>query len=246
MEGRRQNLLLGDDVVLLALGGQLALGLVTMALALAVLLVGVFDRDGLAKQVLAVHGSDSGVTGLERVEADEAIALGDVVLVAHNVWLAKDLAELGKRVVKNLLVDLGIEVVDEQLGANVDRLLLVGAGLVYADGLAPDSDAVEDLGGILGGGGGIKLDEAVALVCLRYAILGHVYLANRADLCHELREQLLRETLVDVAHIDGGIFILLPECVNLIVMALNKRGLTNVLTFFQQSRMSGQVDAFAC
>lgn len=222
MEGRRQNLLLGNDVVLLALGGQLALSLVTMALALAVLLVGIFNRNGLAKQVLAVHGGNSGITSLERVEADEAIALGDIVLVADNVWLAKDLAKLGKRIVKDLLVNLGIEVVDEQLSANVDCLLLVGAGLVYADGLAPNSDAVEDLGGILRRGGGIKLDEAVALMCLRYAILRHVYLANRADLCHELREQLLREALVDVAHVDGGIFILLPGRVNLIVMALNK------------------------
>jgi hypothetical protein len=203
-------LVFGDDVVLLALGGEFALGLVAVALALAVLLVGVLDRDGLAEQVLAVHGGAGGVAGLERVEADKAVALGDVVVVADNVWLAQDAAELAEGVVEDLLVDLGVEVVDEELGADVDRLLLVGARLVDANGLAPDADPVEHLGGVLGRGGRVELDEAVALVRLRHAVLRHVHLTHRANLRHQLGEQLLREALVDVADVDRGIFILLP------------------------------------
>jgi hypothetical protein len=37
-----------------------------------------------------------------------------------------------------------------------------------------------------------------------------VDLAHGADLGHELREQLLGEALVDVAHVDGGILVLFP------------------------------------
>jgi hypothetical protein len=48
MECGRQGLLFGDNVMLLALGGQLPLGFVTVPLALAILLVSVLDSDGLA------------------------------------------------------------------------------------------------------------------------------------------------------------------------------------------------------
>lgn len=220
MESGREDLLFWDDVVLLALGSKLALGLVAVALALAVLLVGVLDGDGLAEEVLAVHSGHGSIASLEGVKTNEAIALGDVVVIAHDVGLAQDLTKLAEGVVQDLLVDLGVEVVDEQLGANIDRLLLVGARLVDADGLAPDADAVEDLGGVFGRAGRVELDEAVALVCLRHAILWHVHLTYRAYLGHELREQLLGEALVDVADVDGSILILFPVMVSLVDLAL--------------------------
>lgn len=208
--GGGEGLVLGHHVVLLALGGELALGFVAVALALAVLLVGVLDRDRLTEEVLAVHGGLGGVAALERVEADEAVALGDVVLVADDAGLAQHAAELAEGVVEDLLVDLGVEVVDEELGANVHHLLLVGARLVDADRLAPDADAVEHLGGVLGRRGRVELDEAVALVGLRHAVLRHVHLADGADLGHQLREQVLGEALIDVADVHGGVLVLLP------------------------------------
>lgn len=197
--------------MLLSFGGQLTLGLVTVALALSVLLVCIFDGNLFAQQILPVHGRPSSITGLERTKTDETIALGDVVVVSDNVGLSKDLAELAECVVQDLLVDLRIEVVDEELGSNVDRLLLICARLIHADRLSPDPDSVEDLRCVFGGSGGIELDEAVTLMCLRHSILRHVYLAYGADLRHEFGKQLLGEALVDVADVYGCIFVLFPN-----------------------------------
>ena len=170
--------------MLLALGRKLALGFVTVSLSLAVLLVGVLHRDGFAQKVLAIHGCAGGITALERVEAHEAVALGHVVLVADDVGLPEDAAELAECVEENLFVDLVVEVVDEELGANIDRLLLVCAGLVDPNGLAVDPDSIENLRGVFGRIGGVEFDETVALVALRHAILRHVHLSDGANLRH--------------------------------------------------------------
>ena len=53
------------------LGGEETLGRASVALALAVLLEGVRDGDGLVAQVLAVHGLDGRVGGLETGVVDE-------------------------------------------------------------------------------------------------------------------------------------------------------------------------------
>lgn len=206
----REGLRLRNNIVLLALGGKSALSLVTVPLSLSVLLVCVVDCDGLAEQVLAIHGGEGSIRSFKRIEADEAVTLGDVVLVANDVWLSENLAELTEGVVKDLLINLGVEVVDEQFGADVDRLLLIRTGLVHAKGLAPDTDAVEDFCCIFGRSGGIVLDEAVTLVNSRNAIQGHMDLANRTDLGHELGQELLSEAFIDIADVDGRVFILLP------------------------------------
>lgn len=151
--------------MLLSLGREFSLGLVTVSLALAVLLVRVLDCDLLAQQVLPVHSIPRHIRSLEPIERDKSIALGHVVLVANDSRRRNKCAELRERVVKDLLIHLLVQVIDEQLGANVGGLLLVGAGLVDADGLLVQSDAVEYLGCVVGALGGVELDEPVALVC---------------------------------------------------------------------------------
>jgi len=74
--------------VLLPFGCQFSLSLVSMALALSILLVRVLDRDGFAEKVLSVHGGFGSITSLERVEADEAIALRNVVFIADDTGLS--------------------------------------------------------------------------------------------------------------------------------------------------------------
>lgn len=69
----------------LGLSGKSTLCLVTVALALAVLLVGVLDADLLVQEVLAVHVADGVVGGVEVGEGDETVALGQVGLVASNL-----------------------------------------------------------------------------------------------------------------------------------------------------------------
>jgi hypothetical protein len=71
--------------VFLGLAGEHALGLVAVALALAVLFVGVLYADVLIHEVLSVHVGDSVVGGLEVGVGDEAIALREARLIARDL-----------------------------------------------------------------------------------------------------------------------------------------------------------------
>jgi len=124
---RRHGLLLGDDAVGLGLGGQHALRGVAVALALAVLLVGVLDADVLVHEVLAVHVRDGVIGGLEVGVGHEAVVLREAVLgVARDLGRGDERAEAREGVVEGLFVDERVEVADEEVGAYFDRLLLVG------------------------------------------------------------------------------------------------------------------------
>ncbi len=187
-----------------------ALGLVTVSLALAVLLVGILNGDLLAHHVLAVHAGNGGVGGVKVAKGDEAVALGQAMLVAGNLGGDGQGAELGKRVVQRLLVQHGVEVADEQLSANLDRLLLVGRGLVDTDAAAVQGDVVHDFRGVVGLGLGVELDEAKALVLAVDTVDGHVDVAHAAGVEHQLVQNARSDALVQVADIDGGLLVLLP------------------------------------
>lgn len=200
----------GRDAVGLGLLREHALGLVAVALALAVLLVGVLDRDLLAHHVLAVHAGNGRVRRVKVAKGDEAVALGQAVFVAGNLGGDRQRAELAKRVVERLLVDHGVEVADEQLCANLDVLLLVGRGLVHTDAAAVQTDVVHDLGGVVGLGLGVELDEAKALVLAVDAVDGHVDVAHAAGVEHQLVEDAGGDALMEVSDVDGSLLVLFP------------------------------------
>ena len=85
-----------------------------------------------------------------------------------------DDAKGGEGVVEQLLVDLGVEVADEEVGTHVHGLA-VALGLVDAQRLAVELDHVHDLDGVLGVLLGGELDEAIALVQVRELVLGDVH-----------------------------------------------------------------------
>lgn len=203
-------MLLRYHVVLLSFGSKLSLGVVTVPLALPVLLVRVLYGNLLAQQVLAIHCFPRRIRSLEGVVGHETIALGNIVLVTDDGRWRHQGSELREGIEQDLLVYLLIQIVDEQLGANVSGLLLVGACFVDADGLLVQADAVEDLGGIVGALRGVKLDETITLMCTRHTIHGHVDVVHGAHLGHELPEVGLADALVEIADIDGGVLILLP------------------------------------
>jgi len=98
-----------------------------VALALAVLLVGVLDADVLVHEVLAVHVRDGVIGGLEVGVGHEAVVLREAVLgVARDLGRGDERAEAREGVVEGLFVDERVEVADEEVGAYFDRLLLVG------------------------------------------------------------------------------------------------------------------------
>lgn len=209
-ESGRHGLRLGGNVSLLGLGGELALRLVAVPVALAVLLEGVLHGDLVAEDVLAVEVVNGGVAALKVAEADEAEALAAAGVVAGDLGQGEQGAEAAKGVVEDLLVGGGVEVADKELGANVGRLLLVGRGLVDAQRLAKQLDAVHDVGGVLGVGGRAELDEAEALVRLRDAVARHVDVLDRAHLQHHFVYHVRGRALVNVADVDGGVLVLFP------------------------------------
>lgn len=209
-EGLRDRLGLGDDVALLGLGGELSLSLVTVPLAPAVLLEGVLHRNLLAEDVLAVEVGDGGVAAVKVAKADKAEALACAAVLAGDLGQTEQGAEAAEGVVEDLLVDGRVEVADEELGADVGTLLLIGRGLVDAQRFPVELDAIHDVGRVLSVGRGAELDETEALMRLGDAVAGHVDVVDGAHLKHDLIYHGRRGALVDVADVDGRVLVLLP------------------------------------
>jgi hypothetical protein len=165
------------------LGGEGALCLVAVALALAVLLESVLHRDLLVHQELAVHVRDRVVRGVEGSVRDETIALAEVRFVAGDLGRRHQRAEAREGLEEHFLFHERVQVADEQLCSHAraasqstralgSSTTSVGAGLVDSNRFTPEADLVHDLDGIVGVFLGCELDEAVALVGLRDSVLG--------------------------------------------------------------------------
>ena len=194
----------------LCLLGEHTFCLVSMALSLPILLVRILDRDLLIHHELAVHTGNGAIRRFKVAIGDEAIALGQAVLVAGDLGRVDQGTKLAKGIVKCLLVNHAVEVTQEEFSANLDVLLLVGRGLVDTDAATVEGDVVHNLGRIVGLGLGMELDEAEALVLAVDAIDGHVDIAHATGIEHQLVENAGRDALMEVAHIDGRLLVLLP------------------------------------
>lgn len=89
--------------------------------------------------------------------------------------------------------------------------MLVGASLVDADGLSVEANLVHNLGRIVGLFLAHELDEAVALVRLRNAVLGQMDILDAAGLEHELPHETVGYALIEIADVHGRFLVLLPE-----------------------------------
>ena len=181
-----------------------------MPLSPAVLLESVLNRHFLAENVLPVQVGHGGVAAVKVGKADKAETFAGPAVLAGHLWQAEQGPEAAEGVVEDLLVDHGVEVAHKELGADVGALLLVGRGLVHAEGLAVQLDAVHDVGGVLGVGRAAELDKAEALVRLGDAVAGHVNVVDGPHLEHNLVHHGGRGALVDVANVDSRVFVLLP------------------------------------
>lgn len=115
----------GEDVVLLCLRGEHAFCFVAVTFSFPVFLVGVLDGDVFVHEVLPVHVRDRVVGGFEGAVGDEAVAFAEAGLVSCDLGGRLEGAEAGECVVEGFLVDEGVEVSYEELGAYFDGFLLV-------------------------------------------------------------------------------------------------------------------------
>ena len=51
-----------------------------------------------------------------------------------------------------------------------------------------------------------------------------MHLPDGTDLCHQLGEKVLGEPLVDVSHVDSGVFVLLPAPTSALVLIVPNMG----------------------
>lgn len=173
---------LGEGV----LRGQQSLCGRAVALSLGVLLEGVRHRDGPVAEVLAVHGLDGGVGGVEAGEVDEGVALGVArVGVAHDLWSLQDDAEGTERVVQQLLVDFWIQVTNEDVGTDV-QVFIVRRGFIHSNRFAVQLYHVHDFDGIVSILFTEELHKAIALVLACDPVLRHVCVDHRTSLQEEL------------------------------------------------------------
>jgi hypothetical protein len=81
---------------------------------------------------LAIHVRDRVVGGFECAVGDEAVAFAETGLISCNLGGRLEGAEAGECVVEGFLVDEGVEVSYEELGAYFDGFLLVCRSLFDA------------------------------------------------------------------------------------------------------------------
>ena len=179
----------------------------SMALSLRILLVGIRDVDLAVRKKLPVHRLDRSVGRLEAIVADEPEAAAVARLwIAHDLWRLAHHAKCAERIVENLLVNLFIEVADEQVGSYILALPILRR-LVHSNRLSEQLHHVHDLDRIVRVLLRAKLHEAKALRLVRNPVAGHMDMDHGASLQHQLPQQLLCHSIVQVAAVRGRILV---------------------------------------
>lgn len=194
---------LGEGV----LRGEKPLRCGAVAFALAVLLEGVADGDGSVAEVLPVHGFDGGIGGLEAGVVDESETLRVSSFgVALDFRSGEDDSEGGEGIVEKFFVDFGIEVADENIGADVE-VFLVRGGFVDAYRFAEQFNHVHYFYGVVCVVFTEEFYESVSLVEHCHSILGHVDVHHGTSLHEQLPQQSLVHLVVQPAHVDRGVLV---------------------------------------
>lgn len=159
-----------------------------MTLTLRFLLESVGNGDGAVAEILAVHGIDSSVGGIEAGKVDECETFTvSRVRITHYLWGLENYTESRKRIIEEFLIDFRIQIADEYIGSNIQVLLMSGR-LIDSDGLAVEFNHVHDANCVFCVFLAEKLDESVTLVIRRNAVLGHVYINDRPGLDKQLSQ----------------------------------------------------------
>lgn len=198
------ELVVGDLVVNVLDINVGEVGLHLLELALAVLLGNVVaDVDLLLVQKHAVDVLDGLGSSLIGLVVDETVALGVTVLVLGNL-ARKDVAEGSEGVVKSLVVNGSIEVLDEDVAGTGLAEGGVTLGPHDAARASLDEGVVELLKSLLAISGGVVVDVGVAEGATGDSIAADTDGSDGADLGEELEEHGLGDGGVKLADIEGG------------------------------------------
>jgi len=157
-----------------------------VSLSLAVLLECVGYRDRPVAQVLSIHCFNSGVRGLEAGIVDEGKTLGIASFgISLDLWCCQDDAKCRECVIQQLLINLWIKIADEDVGTNV-QILLVRRCLIHPHRLSKEFNHVHDLYRVVGIILTQELNKTVALMLHGDSVLGHVHIDNWSCLHEEL------------------------------------------------------------
>lgn len=179
-------------------------GLHLLELAHAVLLGDVVaDEDLLLVQEHAVDHLDGLVGGLGGLVVDETVALGVGVLVLGDL-AAENVAEGSKGVVKGLVVNGGVEVLDEDVALASLAQSRITLRPHDAAGLALNESVVQLLESTLTVGGVVVVDVGVAERATGDGITADADRGNLADRGEQLEKHGLSDGRVELADVQRG------------------------------------------
>lgn len=151
-----------------------------------VFLEGVRHRDGPVAEVLAVHGLDGGVRGIEAGEVDESVTLGVAcVRISHYLWSLQDHAKGTKRVVQQFFINFWIQVSDKDVSADI-QVFVVCRRFINSYRLAIQLYHIHYFDGIVSILFTKELHKAITLMLACDPVFGHVCIDHRTSLQEEL------------------------------------------------------------
>ena len=164
-----------------------------------------------------MHIRDRVIRPLKRRVTNKPIPLTKIRIIPRNLRRRSEWSKPRESLEKRLLIRHGIQIPHEQLRPNSLSLPslathspspLISARLVDPNRLPPQADLIHGFGGIVGVVFGAEFDEAVALVGLGDAIFGEVDVEDGAGLQHEFPDEAVGAALVEVADVEGAVFVL--------------------------------------
>lgn len=174
---------------------------------LAVFLDCIVDCDVLVEQKLTIERLNGGISSFEAVKRNKSKSLGLAAgRISCDFGQTNNTTESREGLVQQALIDCGVKTANEEVGANVDLLAVIGS-FVNSDGFAVELETIHDFACVVSILLSLKFSECIPLVRLSDAIFRKVKIDEGTSLDHKFPNDGVGSTIIDVADIAGGILI---------------------------------------
>lgn len=126
------------------------------------------------------------------------------------LWHGNYSPKSAEGLVKHLFSSHGIKVPNEKLRTDFDTFLFVCRRFVHADWFAVKADLIHYPSSIFRIFLTDELDKSISLVRLSDSILRNMNFDNSTCLEHELPQQTVSYSLIEVADVNSGLLVLVP------------------------------------